>query len=108
VIRALIGDGKTVPQLEEFLPTRKFFGLPGKLTGDEFRKQASDTKTPSGAAYDLRRFYVGDSDLFFSEGKTWALSNQWSIQFLPQLDQLIAKYPDSHLSYSVANQTDDD
>jgi hypothetical protein len=108
VIRALVADGKTVAQLEEFLPTRKFLGLPGKLTGDEFRKQASDTKTPSGAAYDLRRFYVGDGDLFFSEEKTWALSNQWSIQFLPHLDQLIAKHPDSHLSYSVANQTDDE
>jgi hypothetical protein len=61
--------------------------------------------TQSGAAYDPRRYYFDDSDLFFSDGKTWALSNQWSIHYIPNLDQLIAKYPDAKITYSIAAQS---
>lgn len=103
VVRALVTNGATVTQIQEVLPGRKFLGVPGKLSGDEFRKLASEMKTPNGAAYDFRRFYVDDDDLFYSEGKTWALSNQWSIKFMPALDQLISKYPNVGLSYSVAD-----
>jgi hypothetical protein len=108
VVRALIDKGKTVAELQQVLPAGKFLGISGELNGNEFRKKASEMKTPSGASYDLRRFYIEDEDLFFSQGETWALSNQWSIDFMPQLDQLIAKYPDIQLSYSVAPQSDDE
>ena len=53
-------------------------------------------------------FYVDDENLFFTEGKTWALSNQWSIKFLPKLDQLIGKYPDAQISYNTAAEPDND
>jgi hypothetical protein len=43
----------------------------------------------------------------FSDGKTWALSNQWSINEIPQIDQLIAKYPEAKISYSIAAQGPD-
>ena len=59
-------------------------------------------RTQSGTAYDPRRYYLDDPDLFFSDGKTWALSNQWSINYIPDLDQLIAKYPDAKITYSIA------
>jgi hypothetical protein len=101
-IRALIGKGISVPDLQQIMPARKFLGVPGKLDGDAFRKVASEMKTQTGATYDFRRFYVEDENLFFSDNKTWALSNQWSINFLPQLDQLMAKYPQSNLSYKIA------
>jgi hypothetical protein len=107
VVGALVANGKGVTELQQFLPARKFLGLPGKLTGDEFRREVSEMKTPSGASYDPRRFYIDDEDLFFSQEKTWALSNQWSIKFMPQLDQLIASHPEVRLSYTVAAQADE-
>jgi hypothetical protein len=103
-VRALIRNGISVSELEQILPAGKFLGVAGKLDGETFRKAVSEMKTPAGSSYDFRRFYVGDEDLFFSENKTWALSNQWSIAFFPQLDQLMAKYPQAMLSYKTADQ----
>ena len=60
--------------------------------------------SPSGAVYDARRYFLDDADLFHSDGKTWALSNQWSIDFIPDLDELISKYPEAKISYFVASQ----
>jgi hypothetical protein len=107
VVRALVDQGKSVLELEEILPARKFVGVPGKLPGNEFRAAVSQMKTPSGATYDPRRYYFDDGDLFFSDGKTWALSNQWSINYIPNLDQLISKYPEAKISYSIASQGPD-
>jgi hypothetical protein len=102
VVRALADQGKSILEIQQILPARKFVGVPGKVTGDEFRAAVSEMKTPSGAAYDIRRYYFDDKDLFFSDGKTWALSNQWSIKYIPSLDQLIAKYTDAKISYAIA------
>lgn len=104
--KAFIATGISVAQLEEVIPSRKFLGVKGHLTGTEFREAVTHMKTTSGGSYDLRRFYVDDGDLFHSDGKTWALSNQWSIEYLPLLDQLISKYPQVQMSYSVAGGPD--
>jgi hypothetical protein len=37
VVRALVDQSKSVIELQEMLPARKFVGVPGKLAGDEFR-----------------------------------------------------------------------
>lgn len=104
VVRALVSQGKFVHEFQEILPARKFVGVPGKLVGDGFRAAVSEMRTQSGAIYDPRRYYFDDSDLFFSDGKTWALSNQWSIKYIPNLDQLISRYPETKISYSIAPQ----
>jgi hypothetical protein len=108
VVRALVEQGKSVQELQEILPARKFVGVSGKLTGNDFRNAVSEMKTQNGAAYEPRRYYFDDPDLFFSDGKTWALSNQWSINYIPGLDQLIAKYPEAQINYSVAAQVGPD
>jgi hypothetical protein len=105
VVLALVREDVPVFELQKIIPARKFLGIAGKLDGEAFRKAALEMKTPSGSRYDFRRFYVEDEDLFSSDDKTWALSNQWSIDFLPQLDQLIAKYPQAKLSYTIAGQS---
>jgi hypothetical protein len=105
-LRAICAINQDVPvsELQRIIPAIKFLGVDGRLTGAEFRSQAAKMKTSTGATYDFRRFYVDDEDLFFSEGKTWALSNQWSIAFLPQLDLLIEKYPQAKLSYTISER----
>ena len=76
VVRALVDQGKPVSELQQILPARKFVGVPGNLIGNDFRAAISEMKTPSGSAYDPRRYYLDDSDLFLSDGKTWALSSR--------------------------------
>ena len=105
VVRALVDQGKSVLQLQDVLPARQFVGISGELTGNDFREAVSEMKTQSGAVYDPRRYYFDDSDLFVSDGKTWALSNQWSISYIPDLDRLISKYPEAKIRYSIAAQS---
>jgi hypothetical protein len=102
VIKALIAKGITVSKLEEVIPAGKFVGIEGQLSGPDFRDIFAEKKTTMGTAYDARRFYIDDGDLFFSAGKTWALSNQWSVAYLPQLDELIDKYPEAKVHYNIA------
>ena len=102
VVRAVVDEGHSVHELQAILPARKFVGVPEKLAGTEFRAAVSEMRTQSGAVYDPRRYYLDDSDLFFSDGKTWALSNQWSIKSMPELDKLISKYPEAKISYAIA------
>jgi hypothetical protein len=104
VVRALAEQGKSVIEFQQMLPARKFVGVSGEVAGNDFREAVAQMKTPNGAAYDPRRYYFDNSDLFFSDGKTWALSNQWSIKYIPDLDRLIEKYPEAKISYSVAAQ----
>ncbi|MEH6952558.1 hypothetical protein V4R08_14675 [Nitrobacter sp. NHB1] len=104
VVRALVERGASVSDLQGVLPARKFVGVGGKLSGPEFRAAVAELRTHSGGLYDSRRYYFEDPELFISDGKTWALSNQWSITYISNLDQLISKYPDARISYSVAAQ----
>jgi hypothetical protein len=101
VVRALVENGKPVLELQEILPARKFVGVSGNIKGTDFRVAVSEMRTQSGASYDPRRYYFEDQDLFFSDGKTWALSNQWSIKYMSNLDELIARYPEVGITYSV-------
>jgi hypothetical protein len=105
-VKGFVGKGISIIQLQQVLPLGKFLSVPGQVAGPDFRKIVAEMQRTSGAAYDLRRFYVEDENLIFSDGKTWALSNQWSIVFLPQLDELIAKYPGAEISYSAAEPTE--
>jgi hypothetical protein len=57
-------------------------------------------KTRTGADYDFRRYYMDQDELFFSDGMTWALSNQWSLKMLPKLDEMIGRYPQAQITYT--------
>ena len=102
--RALVEQRKSVEELQQILPARKFVGIPSTESGDDFRAAVAEMRTPNGASYNPRRFYFGDSELFKSDGKTWALSNQWSAEYLPLLDRLLAKYPEAGISYCTTAQ----
>lgn len=100
VVRALVGAGKSISELQSILPPAKFVGVAGRQNQAEFRTAATHMTTSTGAAYDLRRYYMNDADLLFSDGQTWALSNQWSKDDFPKLQRLIAKYPEVPIEYS--------
>jgi hypothetical protein len=108
VVRRLVEHGVSVSDLHKFLPARQFLSVPNKVTVEEFRKQASQLKNANGVPYDLRRRFLNDGELFNSEGKTWALSNQWSRYELPMLNELISKYPEAGISYKPSDEGDED
>jgi hypothetical protein len=103
-LKGFADDGVSVKALLEHLPARKFLGVPGRVTADEFRIKASQLTNAAGVPYDLNRRFLNEGDLIYSDGWTWALSNQWSRYQLPVLDELITKYPKAKISYSKVHE----
>src|SRR5260370_19869839 len=95
--------GVTPDSIMKFLPERTFLKVPGKCSPKEFRDKVSELRTPIGTKYSLRRFFTEDDELFFLDGVTYALSNQWSRYHLPALDKLISQYPEASISYTTAS-----
>ena len=102
VIRELIRRGIKLEQILEIIPERKFVKVDGQCTSDEFRAKLSVMKKLNGGPYETKRYFLDEGELIFVNGITYALSNQWSKKRLPELDQLIAKYPEAEISYSEA------
>jgi hypothetical protein len=99
VVRGLIQQGVTVPDIMRHLPERKFLRMDGIIKSAEFRANMIDLRRPKGGSYDPRRFFLDDDELFHFDGATWALSNQWSIASLPNLDALLAAHPKAGIQY---------
>ncbi len=99
VIQALIAQGVTPEEIFQFFPGRKFLVVAGECSAEEFRRKASQLKTSSGSPQDLRRFFVEQDELFVVNGKTVAVTNQWSIKRLPALNALLAEHPKSGIRY---------
>jgi hypothetical protein len=103
-VLGLSKQGVTVSKMQETIPQRKFVGIDGKLSGEQFRTSLSHMQTVSGSAYPPNRFYLEDDELFLSEGKTWALSNQWSVHQLPLLNELAKGFPEAKISFDKATE----
>jgi hypothetical protein len=103
-VRALVNQGVSVSQIQKFIPQGKFIAMPEITDGTEFRAALPSLRTVTGAVPDPRRYYLQDDELFTSEGKTWALSNQWALNDLPTLDELLANFPKSRIRYSKIDE----
>jgi hypothetical protein len=101
-IKALVAKGVSVDSMLQQFPARKFLGIPGKLTGSEFRDGAAQLTREDGSRRNLSRYFMGDDELFFSGEKTWALTNQWGRHDLPRLDRVISEHPNLQLRYAKA------
>jgi hypothetical protein len=106
VVRSAIDEGIDFEWLKSQLTPYRFLAIDGELSSDEFLEAAASAKTPSGTAYDIGRFFTDDGQLFTVGGKTYALSNQWSIASFPQLDEIIGRLPAGTMSYSKAERSD--
>lgn len=103
VFRTLIQKGITPEQIMEIFPQRKFLIVQGKYNVPaEFAEKASTLLTPNGRSYDLARFFVGSDELIIAGGNSYAISNQWSKEELPDLEKLIAKHSQAAISFAKA------
>jgi hypothetical protein len=57
-----------------------------------------------GGKYNLLRNFSDDGELFDFGGRTYALSNQWSLKTISVVDQVIHQLPPGSLSYSKTNE----
>ena len=99
VVSSALQHGLTLEQLRSILPARKLIVVEGDLRGEEFLLAATAAKKADGYAFGPGRFFLEDSQLIRVDGKTCALSNQWSIKTLPVINQIISAVPQAAISY---------
>jgi hypothetical protein len=98
-VKAALAHGLPPEQIASLVPESKWISVDGELTADKFRDEVSKLQAKLGGKYDLRRYFCEDGELFRIAGRTYALSNQWSLQTISLVDELIARLPAGSLSY---------
>jgi hypothetical protein len=100
VMKAALSKGFPPEQIASMVPPNKWISVDGELTSEEFQNKASQLQAKLGGKYNLRRYFCDDGELFHIAGRTYALSNQWSVNTISIVDDVIAKLPAGSLRYA--------
>jgi len=65
----------------------------GALDADQFAVKMEEAAFNGGKAWAARRWHATESSLIVSEGRTWAITNQWGNRTGEAIDALIARWP---------------
>ena len=104
ILHAAVGSGISPEELSRHLGrsvTAWLIAVDGTLDSAAFTGQASRLSTKL-AKYGLGRFFCGDEDLVHLNGKTYAITNQWSINDVPALRIIAESYPSLNVSFVKA------
>ena len=101
IVRHLADSGHSPESISAAVPwkTTMFRSATGELSEEQFAIQLQAQAAEGGKAFDGRRSFCSDSELIINNGKTYAFTNQWGPRTLKAMDQLIAAFPDSAISY---------
>jgi hypothetical protein len=104
VVNALLNKGLSTDQVGSVIPPGRWFSVDGEVNADGFRAKASTMRGKNGAPYDLDRYFCDNDQLFRIAGRTYALTNQWGLGDLSQLDVLIAMLPPGTVTYAKTSE----
>jgi hypothetical protein len=54
----------------------------------------------NGKRFQEHRFYCGDAELIYNDGRTFAFTNQWGDRCIDAIDKLIEAFPEHKISYA--------
>ena len=107
VVKVALAKGLTPEQIADMVPLNKWISVDGVLKPEEFQDRASKQQAELGRKYDSIRYFCADEDLFHIAGRTYALSNQWTLTTaIAVVGQVIAKLPPGSLSYAKTSEAD--
>lgn len=101
IVRHVADAGHSPESIAAAVPWRisMFRSANGVLSEEQFASQLRTEAEEGGRAFDGRRNFCSEGELIVHEGKTYAFTNQWGLRTLKAMDQLIAAFPDSAISY---------
>lgn len=105
IIDTAIRTGTSPEQLANMLSWRRnnlFVEFLGKLNEEEFRAQLMETDA-GGQLPRWRRFFCKQDELFYLDGKTWAMSNQWGDRTLEAVDLISKSLPNLQIKILPAS-----
>jgi hypothetical protein len=76
IVRYLTANGVTPEQVEETAGRRIFIDVEGTIEGEAFRAELT-SRRPNDLIFP-KRYFTTDDQLFFLNGRTYALTNQWT------------------------------
>lgn len=91
IVKEAIRLGIKPDKILDAVPWRRgnmFISAPGKLSGDELMESAP-TREP-------KRYFYKDADLFYVDGNTYAITNQWGIRTEEAAGEILALLPADH------------
>jgi hypothetical protein len=94
--------GISLTQLQAIFPQqRRLFVVDGNLSLEAFLDAAEARRASENRSFDRKRYFLDDEHLFHIEGKTCALSNQWSFESLSLIGEINSYLPpEKKMSYS--------
>ena len=102
--RHLVKSGQTPERItKEFKrpSQRLWLSVPGKVDSGEFTRLASEMKEKT---FDARRWFCGEGQLFFSNERTYALTNQWGgDHWRRDIEALRRDFPDSAIKVEAVD-----
>jgi hypothetical protein len=83
VVKGLTAAGVPARDIQQVLQTKHGYGplvlrsAPGDLDSHAFVEAVTEESRAEGRAFDPSRYFCADKDLIRSDGRTYALTNQW-------------------------------
>ena len=93
---AILGGASPI---EVFPPGRGWIVIGGKLDESEFRAAATSDRAAGSSSSEIDRFYIRNDELFYSDDKTYALTQMWGAKTLETVDEIISRYRMKHVEY---------
>jgi len=88
-VKFAVAQGVSPDQLPAVIPPSKWLSLDGEIKSHEFWSRLEQS---TGNQYSPKRYFGGDDDLFRIQGRTWVLSNQWSIDNMSIVDEIARRF----------------
>jgi len=101
IVRGLVAAGTTPESVHSVLPwrgSRLFRSAPGKLARAEFVKTLTSDAPNRRKTFDPSRFFCDDTQLIYTNGRTYSFSNQWGDDTEQAMDVLLKAFPSHAVS----------
>jgi hypothetical protein len=110
VVKALKAAGAPFAEIQRILEEHHdrgsgvFRSTGGDLDSEGFIAAVIHDSQAAGPAFDSSRYFCKSEDLIHSDGRTYALTNQWGGPGTAEtMDALLRAFPDRAVSYAVAD-----
>jgi hypothetical protein len=98
-VKFAIQRGAAPDDIARLVPPSKWLSVEGDVPAEQFWSVVEQTN-PKAGQYSPKRYFCADGELFRLNGRTWSLSNQWSIDTISIVDELAGRFPALNISYT--------
>lgn len=95
LIRYLCSQGVSPEEINSLIEWRSnaVRKISGRLQGKEFERKLADQLIEEGNQPDTSRFFIGDDELLYADGQTYAVTKMWGQRTAEAMDLLVKRFP---------------